>query len=209
MPHWSPDGKQIAFGGTPGKSRRIYVVSADGGPVRQVTNGEGGKYGDGDPSWAPDGESLAFGAADNEAAREESIHVVDLKTNHISAVPGSEGMWSPRWSPDGRFIAGLSGSGANELMLYDLRTRKQSRLSKVSSGCPTWSRDGDFLLFIEDESDWVWRIRVRDGKMERVADRGNIRVAGWGWFAATPDNSLITARDAGTDEIYALDWELP
>jgi Tol biopolymer transport system component len=210
MPHWSPDGKQIAFyGGTPGKPPRIYVVSSDGGPVRQVTNGEGGKYGDGDPSWSPDGESLAFGAGSNETAGEESIHVVDLKTTHISTLPGSEGMWSPRWSPDGRFIAGLSGSGVNNLIRYDLRTRKQSRLSNVSSGCPTWSRDGDFLLFIEDESDWVWRIRVRDGKMERVADRENIRVAGWGWFAIAPDNSLITARDAGTDEIYALDWEAP
>jgi hypothetical protein len=34
-------------------------------------------------------------------------------------------------------------------------------------------------------------------------------VAGWGWFAIAPNNSLITARDAGTDEIYALDWEAP
>ena len=31
----------------------------------------------------------------------------------------------------------------------------------------------------------------------------------FGWFGTTPDGSLIIARDAGTDEIYALDWELP
>jgi hypothetical protein len=30
-----------------------------------------------------------------------------------------------------------------------------------------------------------------------------------GWFAAAPDNSLITARIAGADEIYALDWDAP
>ena len=60
MPHWSADGKQIAFsGGTPGKPNRIYVVSSDGGTVRQVSNGESGKYGDDDPSWSPDGASLA------------------------------------------------------------------------------------------------------------------------------------------------------
>jgi Tol biopolymer transport system component len=209
MPHWSPDGKQIAFGGvTPGKPGRIYVVSFDGGPVRQMTNGEGGKYGDGDPSWSPDGESLAFGAGNNETAAEESIHVVDLKTNHISALPGSEGMWSPRWSPDGRFIAGLSGSGVNNLILYDLKARKQSLLSALSSACPTWSRDGESLFF-GSESCWVCRIWTRDRKVERVTDWNNIRVAGWGWFAAAPDNSLITAREAGTDEIYALDWEAP
>ena len=67
MPHWSPDGSQIAFTGeTPGKPPRIYVVSSDGGPVRQVTNGESGKYGDDDPSWSPDGASLAFGGPDED-----------------------------------------------------------------------------------------------------------------------------------------------
>ena len=50
---------------------------------------------------------------------------------------------------------------------------------------------------------------MRDRKSEWVWNRGNIQVAGWGWFAAAPDNSLITAREAGTDEIYALDWEAP
>jgi Tol biopolymer transport system component len=209
MPHWSPDGKQIAFqGGTPGKPLRIYVVSADGGPVRQTSNGESGKYGDGDPSWSPDGASLAFCGPDRDAGGEESIHVVDLKTNHVSALPGSEGMWSPRWSPDGRFIAGLSRYPVDKLMLYDLRTRKQTQLFNLPGGCPTWSRDGESLFF-GDESAGVWRIWMRDRKVERVANWSNIRVAGWGWFAAAPDNALITARDAGTDEIYALDWETP
>jgi hypothetical protein len=46
--------------------------------------------------------SLAFGAAGN--VPEESIHVVDIKTNHVSALPGSQGLSSPRWSGDGRFI---------------------------------------------------------------------------------------------------------
>ena len=50
---------------------------------------------------------------------------------------------------------------------------------------------------------------MRDRKIEQVASWDDIRVAGWGWFAATPDNSLISARDAGTDEIYALDWDTP
>jgi Tol biopolymer transport system component len=210
MPHWSPDGKQIAFQGeTPGKPLRIYVVSADGGPIRQMTNGESGKYGDGDPSWSPDGASLAFCGPDKDAGGEESIHVVDLKTNHVSALPGAEGMWSPRWSPDGRFIAGLSRYPVKKLMLYDVRTRKQTQLFNQGSGCPTWSRDGESLFFTGDESGVIWRIWMRNRKVERVADWSKINVAGWGWFAAAPDNSLITARDAGTDEIYALDWETP
>ena len=128
---------------------------------------------------------------------------------------GSEGMWSPRWSPDGRFIAGLSGSGLDKLTLYDLRTRKQTQLSDLPSDGPSWSWDGEFLFFESGfesgfESDqWVWRVRMRDRKVERITNLTNIRVAGWGWCAAAPNDSFITARDAGTGEIYALDWEAP
>ena len=219
MPHWSPDGKQITFvgGGPPGKPARIYVVPFDGGPPRQVSNGESGKSGDIDPSWPPDGASLAFSSVDGDPAA--SIHVVDLKTNHVSALPGSEGMWSPRWSPDGRFIAGLSGSSPgtqaqpfnnpNKLMLYDLQTRKQTQLSNLPSAYPSWSRDGEFLFFESQSDQWVCRVRMRDRKVERITDLSKVRVAGFGWFAAAPNNSFITARDAGTAEIYALDWEAP
>jgi len=207
MPHWSPDGKQIAFHGSPaGKPARIYIVPFEGGALRQVSNGESGKDGDWDPSWSPDGASLAFSAYNAAKPAEESIHVVDLKTSHVSTLPGSEGMWSPRWSPDGRFVAGLSG--LRRAVLYDIRTRTQTELSNMFSGYPTWSQDGESLFF-EGPKWTLWRVRIRDRNLERVSNLENMRVAGWGWFATAPNNSLITARQTGTEEIYALDWEAP
>jgi Tol biopolymer transport system component len=201
LPRWSPDGKQIAFiGSRPGNPVRIYVLSFDGGALKQVTNGESGKDGDADGSWSPDGASLAFsctGFAPLPASA--SIRVVDLKTGRVSALPGSKGMWSPRWSPNGRFIAGLSASGW-KLMLYDVQTRKQSELSSVSSGYPGWSRDGEYVFYETngDEASW-WRVRLRDRKTERIARLKDMRLDGW--FAPAPDDSLITARDVGTNEI--------
>jgi hypothetical protein len=50
---------------------------------------------------------------------------------------------------------------------------------------------------------------MRDLKVELVDTVKNIALADWGWFAIAPNNSLITARNIGTDEIYALVWELP
>ena len=233
LPHWSPDGTRVAFiGAQAGSPARIYVVSLDGGGLKQVTNGESGQAGDVDPSWSPDGASLAFGAqADRIAWRRERpimpdgaslvfgahpnspsgalivIHLVNLKTGRVSALPGSEGMWSPRWSPDGHYIAGLSSPGS-KIVLYDSMTRRQSELSSVPSGFPGWSWDGESLFYETggDEGSW-WRLRMRDRKTERVALRKNLRVDTW--FAPAPDNSLITARSVGTSEIYALDWEAP
>jgi eukaryotic-like serine/threonine-protein kinase len=206
-PHWSPDGKEIAFpGGREGSPARIYVASFDGSSLRQVTNGESGKTGDWDPSWSPDGASLVFGAAPPPAIG-ASIRVVDLKTGRVSALQGSEGMWSPRWSPNGRLIAALSTSGL-KIMLYDFQTQKQSELSSVSSGYPGWSHDGESLFYTTfgDDSSW-WRVRMRDRKTERIAALKTMRVDKW--FAPAPNDSLITARSVGADDIYALEWEAP
>jgi hypothetical protein len=53
------------------------------------------------------------------------------------------------------------------------------------------------------------RIRIRDRKIERVADLKNFRQTGyWGvWLPMAPDDSPLLLRDTGTQEIYALDWQ--
>ncbi|HUE01463.1 MAG TPA: hypothetical protein VMR62_17960 [Bryobacteraceae bacterium] len=48
---------------------------------------------------------------------------------------------------------------------------------------------------------------MRDRKTDRIAALKGLRLTYW--FAPAPNNSLITARSVGTDEIYALDWEAP
>lgn len=37
---WSPDGWFLTFGATIGDTTHIYVVSASGGPIRQLTDGK-------------------------------------------------------------------------------------------------------------------------------------------------------------------------
>ena len=212
MPHWSPDGNQIAFFGAPsGKPGRIYIVPADGGTPLQVTNGEAGKHGDWDPSWSPDGAMLAFGATKDDKPDEESILVLDLKTHRISTLPGSQGMWSPRWSPDGHSIAGQSSFAGRGLVLYDLRTQTQTELYSQHGDWPSWSSDGEFLYFyhVEEFRGAWWRVRKRDRKAELMSVPKNFTAAGWGWFAVAPDDTLVFARGIGTSDIYALDLELP
>ncbi len=173
MPHWSPDGKQIAvMAAVSEKPHRIYIVTADGGTPRQVSNGDAGKGSDCDPAWSPDGAALAFGATVWDNPAEQFIHVVDLKTGRVSTLPGSEGMRSPRWSPDGRFIAGENA------VLYDLQTHKQTPRFNQGCGYPLWSHTGQFL-FCHADSGW-WRTRVRDRKAELMAAPKGFAPADWG-----------------------------
>jgi hypothetical protein len=55
MPAWSPDGKRIAFASSPlaGGSFDIWVVDAEGGPLRRVTKGAGEEI---LPSWTRAGK---------------------------------------------------------------------------------------------------------------------------------------------------------
>jgi len=48
---------------------------------------------------------------------------------------------------------------------------------------------------------------MRDRKAERIQPLKNMQV--FDWFAQAPNNSLITSRQTGSDEIYALDWKAP
>jgi Tol biopolymer transport system component len=211
VPHWSPDGRWIAFfGGPMDAPARIYVVPFEGGPAEQVTHGEAGGFGDMFFGWSPDGASIVWGSFGSSPAGETPLHLIDLKTRAVSVLPGSEGIFSPHWSPDGRWIAGLTGGPQMTMSLYDVGARKQTVVAGPHIGWPNWSPDGESLYFIQTEHTQAWwRFRVSDRKLERITTLEHIQVGQDGWFAAGPNDTLITSRSIGNDEIYALDWEAP
>src|SRR6266511_4325222 len=55
-PVLSPDGKRIAFQSNRDGPYHIYLMDADGGNGRRLTNGD---VDDRHPSWSPDGKFLA------------------------------------------------------------------------------------------------------------------------------------------------------
>jgi tricorn protease-like protein len=72
-----------------------------------------------------DGTRLAFGTAIPQGTQTSTIAIMDMNTHPVSELPGSDGMFSPRWSPDGRYLAALSFEiPAKKLFLYDFHTRK-------------------------------------------------------------------------------------
>jgi Tol biopolymer transport system component len=211
LPRWSPDGRRIAFmGKLPGKTEQIYLVSAEGGIPEVLTPSE---YNQGDPVWSPDGNRLVFGLSLND--KTAGIHMIDLRTKQVSMILGSEALFAPRWSPDGRYLVALSADSDN-LMLYDLTAGKWEKLAEGMFGYPNWSRDGKYVYYEYYNAitgvPAIFRLRLSDRKIEPVVDLKNFaRVYGaYGeWSGLAPDDSVIALHAVGSQELYALDWQAP
>ncbi len=201
-PRWSPDGKRIAFSAViPGKPRKIYLVSADGGAPQRLTAEERMEQ---DPGWSPDGKMLVFGITDTR-----TIHLIDLNTLEVTKLPGSEGMYSPRWSPDGLYIATLS-TDAQRMMLFDRALEKWSVLATTRVGWPHWSRDGKRIYFMDSGA--LFRLRIDNREIEQLTTLKDLRLA-FGyygpWIGWDPDDSPLLLRDMGIQDIYALEFQTP
>jgi Tol biopolymer transport system component len=163
-----------------------------------------------DPNWSPDGKRIAFSTA-SPFNPNGKVRILDLATHQITAVAGSEGILSPRWSPDGRFVEAVP-LGGNGLKIYDLESEQWSDLvQKDPVRFPSWSRDSRFIYFLHTPANGdkaVFRIRVSGGPPERIADLNNIHLGGWwSWMGLDPTDAPLVLRDIGNDDIYGLTLE--
>lgn len=210
MMHWSPDGKRILLmGREPGKLWRIYIVDAQGGNLAPVLNDT---HNEADPDWSPDGSQMVFGRLPDlmaEKTLQKFIYIYNLKTRQTTTVPGSEGLFSPRWSPDGHSIVAMP-LDQSRLVLYDTTTQMWKTLIDRPAHDPVWSHDGRWIYFhdflSEDQS--IYRVAVPDGHLEKVAglqslqpiDALDFRFAG-----LTPDDIPIVNARISTANIYSMD----
>jgi Tol biopolymer transport system component/predicted Ser/Thr protein kinase len=205
LSRWSPDGKQLAFYElVQGHNAKLRTISVDGGtPTEEIPDDPEDKL---DADWSPEGTKIVFG---NGPANPNSIiQLLDVNTHQRSTVPGSTGLYSPRWSPDGRYLAAMNFD-SRILMLFDFQSQKWQELARVTMGFPNWSKNSGYVYFLhEEDQPSVMRVRIRDHQVERVADLKHFRQAGyWSvWLGMAPDDSPLLLRDTGTQEVYALDW---
>jgi dipeptidyl aminopeptidase/acylaminoacyl peptidase len=106
-----------------------------------------------DPQVSPDGRQVAFAIGD--------VKVDDNRVvNHIYVVPlmggepkqftsGAGSATSPRWSPDGKRIAYVTGG---QIWTMDADGSDKDQVTKISTGAggPVWSPDGKWIAFTSE-----------------------------------------------------------
>src|SRR5438045_4921863 len=156
-----------------GMRTHVFVVSSAGGEARDLTPGDfdsppfslGGPT---DYAFSPDSKELAVASNHDKVeatSTNSDIWVVSVRgggaRNVTAAIHGYDG--SPRWSPDGRFIAYRSQatpgyeSDRFRLMLYD---RKTGRAQSLSESLDSWVDEFTF----SPDSKWIYLAAEARGK---------------------------------------------
>jgi Tol biopolymer transport system component len=206
----------------PGEKDHLYVIPAEGGSPEAITTSSAAQRAPGVPTWSPDGNSVIFFEnGEFGLDRTARILLLDLHTRQVSVLPASEGLFFPRWSPDGRYVVAVTVD-LRKLMLFDFRARKWSELVNGSLVFwPEWSTDSKYVFYIADppgsfdiDSAVLYsRVDINSHRVERVANLEQTRGLHAGrfgtYYGVTPDGSPLFLRNTGFQEVYALDVDWP
>jgi len=182
-----------------------------------------GNYDEDDASFSPDGSKIAFTSnhtADPDQNENSDVFIMDAK---IGAVARQLTHWngadeSPRWSPDGKWIAYTRSTSPENYLMYD-----QYILAVVSSDggepkllsptldrpvhSPRWSKDGKsvYAIVTDDRQDLVASFDATSGAMTKVADGEKSYNALD--LAQGHENSWVTLMTEAQvpDEVYVLE----
>lgn len=207
---WSPDATRLAImAREPGKAWHIYVTRSDGSDLKPLLKESRNA---GDPSWSPDGQSIAFGRINDFMGKEtaaRTIEIVHLATGQVEQVPGSEGLFSPRWSPTGQYLAALS-LDQRRVMLYDFATKQWTQLPVDSGADPVWSPDGR-SLFVHaslDRAQPIVRIAVPEDTVSvvvKLADLSESDALDYVFGGLTRDGRPLVRARSFTGNLYSMD----
>lgn len=182
---------------------QLFVVPADGGAPRQLTDGN---FDHGDVAWSADGSEILVSANRHDNAdlepNDSEIYAIDVATGAIRALTKRFGPdQQPAASPDGKYLA-YTGyddryQGYQRARLYVLR-RDNGEVRELAAdldrdvATPAWSRDSRRIVFAYDDQGTT-RIAESDlaGKVTNLVDD----MGGEGWSRPYPGGSFSVAKD--------------
>lgn len=207
LPCYSPDGSQIVFarahlhrpysmGGWTWDEWDVYVMNADGGNLRRLTQKK--HYGINKVLFSRDGQTVFYSAETDRGASDSTVTVLELSVDDpvsptlVTSKPKSAGKhyaWAsdPALSSDGKhfvFISDRDTPYHYDLILMDRqngnsRALAATQISRYNQD-PVITADGKKILFLAG-TEWnassrpifsLWSMDIDGGNAKQVADSG-------------------------------------
>jgi len=183
---------------------QICMMKADGSAMRRLTSGDNRRHYY--PSLAPDGQSVVYSSFREQNVYE--IYSLDLTDGRVEQLTDRLGvLTAPEVSPNGEsitFVRGNPLTGDMRIMVMDREGRNARDIPQISGWDPTWSPDGNQILFASGAGSGVqlFVVSLNGQNSRRVSDLAAIR----GRSDWSPDGRFIVTYSgtAWHREVYIM-----
>ena len=189
-PHFSPDGKSIAFCSDRSANSEIWICDSDGSNCVQLTFFDGHTC---TPRWAPDGQHIAF---DSRPEGHSDIYVIDLEyrvPRRLTTDTANDVV--PSWSNDGRWIYFASNrSGSWQVWRMPAEGGSAVQITQNGGFAAFESPDGQFVYYAKFTEPGIWRVPVEGGEETLVLDL--LQPGLWGYWAVVDEGIYFLNAEA-------------
>jgi len=187
-PHFSPDGKMIAFTGQYDGNTDVYFMPAAGGEPVRLTFHPGMDEVQG---WMPDGQNIIFRSGrEGRPTRSNRLYSVSVEGGMPVALPVVRAAYG-EVSPDGRHLAytpitfwdpewrNYRGGQAQPIWIVDLETLSLEQTPRVSNERhmdPVWYGNSVFFLSERDYASNIWSYDIESKDLQQHTFHGDFDV---------------------------------
>ena len=175
---WSPDGRQIAVHSMRNRrsTRDCSLIPREGGELKPVSAGRRRDAAELVSPWQDRSCSADFPFFAQNPTK-VAVHVRHLASGRVETLPGSEGLFAPQWSPDGKYATAFA-LDRQRIMLFSFSSQRWALLAE-GWGLAHWSANSDWVYYLRyGAHSAVMRVRISDRHVEQIASLEGIRLSG-------------------------------
>jgi tricorn protease len=221
-PHFSPDGRWLAFTSNRSGVEAVYVLSAEGGMPRRLSWYPAGSSARG---WTPDGGRVLYASSRETAPAEyDRLWTVSPEGGPSTLLPAPWAQ-SGSFAADGRRLVvdrmsrwdsefrDYRGGQNTPLVVLDLQTLEETRLpnERTTDTHPVWLNDRIYFVSDRDWAQNVWSFDPASGALQQITNYDGAEVKHLSGNASTlvfEQDGWIHTLDPATGKARRIDIQV-